>query len=202
MERKSGLALLVGGLLAFSSSAHAQGYFPFDEIPGLDAEPTVQIDLDPALLGLFGEAAKGARGRSASALAGITNVRVRVYEDIGDGVAGDLLKFVEDTSRTLERDGWKSVVRVNEDGERVRIFMKLAAGGANAGTHRGPHGDGRRHGRRRTKPCSSTSPARFGPSSSVGSPRQIGMNGMFRHECPACKVRPPPTCAHPARTTT
>ena len=133
MQRKTGLGLVVGGLLAFSSSTHAQGYFPFDDIPGLDSEPTVQIDLDPELMKLFGSAAKGADEEVASVFAGITNVRVRVYEDIADGATAGLLKFVEDTSRTLERDGWKSVVRVNEDGERVRIYMKLAAGGASAG---------------------------------------------------------------------
>jgi hypothetical protein len=138
MESKIGLKWIVGGLLAFSSGAYAQGYFPFDEIPGLDSEPTVQIDLDPELMNMFGAAAKGAQGEVASALAGITNVRVRVYEGIADGAQEGLLKFVEDTSRTLERGGWKSVVRVNsEDGERVRIFVKLAAGGANAGTFEG-----------------------------------------------------------------
>lgn len=137
MERKIGLKWVVGGLLAFSSSTYAQGYFPFDEIPGLDSEPTVQIDLDPELMNMFGAAAKGAEGEVASALAGITNVRVRVYEGIAEGAQEGLLKFVEDTSRTLERGGWKSVVRVNEGGERVRIFVKLAAGGANAGTFEG-----------------------------------------------------------------
>ena len=141
MERKFGSGkvrstLIVGGLLAFSGSVQAQGYFPFDEIPGLDSEPTVQIDLDPQLMSMFGTAAKGADQEVASALAGITNVRVRVYEGIASGQT-DLLKFVDDTSRTLERGGWKSVVRVNEDGERVRIFVKLAAGGANEGTFEG-----------------------------------------------------------------
>jgi hypothetical protein len=131
--RKTGLGFVVGALLAFSAGAHAQGYFPFDDIPGLDSEPTVQIDLDPELMKLFGSAAKGADEEVASVFAGITNVRVRVYENIADGAQAGLVKFVEDTSRTLERDGWKSVVRVNEDGERVRIFMKLAAGGAAAG---------------------------------------------------------------------
>lgn len=132
MERKFGSVLLVGGLLALGSHANAQGNFPFDDIPGLDSEPTVEIDLDSAMMNFFGAAAKGAQQGVASALEGVTNVRVRVYEDIG-GAEANLVKFVDDTSRTLERDGWKSVVRVNEDGERVRIFMKLAAGGANAG---------------------------------------------------------------------
>ena len=87
--------------------------------------------LDPDLMGFFSEAAKGVGGGDAAALEGITNVRVRVYEDIGDET--ELLKFVDDTSRTLERDGWRSVVRVNEGGERVRMFMKTATGGANSG---------------------------------------------------------------------
>ena len=137
MESRFGLAWVSAGLLAFSSSTYAQGYFSFDEIPGLDSEPTVQIDLDPQLMSMFGAAAKGAEQGVASAFEGITNVRVRVYEGIAAGAQDGLLKFVEDTSRTLESDGWKPVVRVNEDGERVRIFVKPAAAGANAGTFEG-----------------------------------------------------------------
>jgi hypothetical protein len=87
----------------------------------------VEIDLGPDLMRFFGAAANEPTG-----LEGITNVRVRVYEGIG-GTQAALLKFVDDTSRTLERDGWRSVIRVNEGGERVRIFMKVATGGANAG---------------------------------------------------------------------
>jgi hypothetical protein len=132
VDRKFGSALLVGGWLALSGGAQAQGYFPFDEIPGLDSEPTVEIDLDPEMMRMFNAGARGSQQDVASAFEGVTNIRVRVYEDIG-GAQADLVKFVDDTSRILERDGWKSVVRVNEDGERVRIFMKLAAGGANEG---------------------------------------------------------------------
>jgi hypothetical protein len=131
MAPKFGSTLLVGGLLAFGSAANAQGYFSFDDIPGLDSEPTVEIDLGPEVMRFFDEAAKGS-ARHATGLEGITNVRVRVYEGIGDTEA-ELLKFVDDTSRTLERGGWRSVVRVNEDGERVRIFMKLATSGPNEG---------------------------------------------------------------------
>jgi hypothetical protein len=129
-------ALLFSGLLAFGSGANAQGYFSFDDIPGLDSEPTVEIDLGPDMMRFFGEAAKQSV-QDTSGLEGVTNVRVRVYEGIGDSEA-DLVKFVDDTSRTLASAGWSSVVRVNEDGERVRIFMKpAAAGGANAGSIEG-----------------------------------------------------------------
>lgn len=128
MERKFGSAWLAGALLAFSSHANAQGFISFDDIPGLDSEPTVAIDLDPELMRFFANAAKESQ-QDAAAFEGLTNVRVRVYEGIGDSPA-ELLQFVDDTSRTLENGGWRSVVRVNEGGERVRIFMKL---GPNAG---------------------------------------------------------------------
>lgn len=128
---KSRSVLLLGGLLA-TATASAQGYFPFDEIPGLDAEPTVQIDLNPELMNFFTEAAKGAEGEAGAALEGITNVRVRVYEGISDDI-GDVLKFVDDTTTRLERDGWHAVVRVNEGGERVRVYMKPGTNGTISG---------------------------------------------------------------------
>ena len=123
--------LLLGGLLA-AAAASGQGDFPFNEIPGLDAEPTVQIDLNPLLMGFFTEAAKGAEGEVGAALEGITNVRVRVYEGISSEI-GDVMRFVDDTTTRLERDGWHAVVRVNEDGERVRMYMKPGAEGTISG---------------------------------------------------------------------
>ncbi len=137
MKHPCAATLLVGGLLAVGSGAYAQGggYFSFDKIPGIDSEPSVEIDLGPEMMRFFGEATKGAQGPTG--LEGVTNVRVRVYEGVTQGGEAEVLKFVDDTSRTLERDGWRSVVRVNEDSERVRIFMKLATSGANEGSIEG-----------------------------------------------------------------
>jgi hypothetical protein len=136
MKRQFVSTLLVGGLLAVGNGANAQaGYFAFDEIPGIDSEPSVEIDLGPEMMRFFGEATKGAQ--APTGLEGITNVRVRVYQGVTQGGETEVLKFIDDTSRTLERDGWRSVVRVNEDGERVRIFMKIAASGANEGSIEG-----------------------------------------------------------------
>jgi hypothetical protein len=130
MERTT--TLLATALLAVASTANAQqGYFSFDDIPGVDAEPTVEVDLNPTLLGFVGEAARGADADAAQVLAGITNVRVRVYEGIGDDIAA-MARFVEETSARLEREGWQRAVKVNEDGEQVRIYMKPLAPGANA----------------------------------------------------------------------
>jgi hypothetical protein len=130
MERTT--TLLAAALLAVTATANAQqGYFSFDDIPGVDAEPTVEVDLNPALLNFVGEAAKPADPNVAQVLAGITNIRVRVYEGIGDDIAA-MTRFVEDTSARLEREGWQRAVKVNEDGEQVRVYMKPLAPGTNA----------------------------------------------------------------------
>lgn len=112
------------GAVAFviTTTAGAQGYFSFDEIPGV-GEPTVEIDLPPALLGFVNEAAGGASPEAASALDGVEYVRVRVYENVGPNIAA-LTTFVEDSSATLEREGWHRAVRVREGGENVVIYMK------------------------------------------------------------------------------
>ena len=49
MKGRSALWL---GLLA-AATASAQGDFPFGEIPGLNKEPSVQIDLNPEMMKLF-----------------------------------------------------------------------------------------------------------------------------------------------------
>ena len=129
MER----TFLTAAVLAVSATAGAQGYFPFGEIPGLDVKPSVEINLNPAMLGFVREAAKGANVETASALAGITGVRVYVYEDI-DHNMDEMLEFVDRTSTTLERDGWHPAVRINEDDEQVRVYVKpMAPDAANPG---------------------------------------------------------------------
>lgn len=125
-------ALLLGGSIAAATPAVGQGDFPFGEIPGLDAEPTVEIDLNPTMMGFLSEAAKGVEGEAAAALSGVTNVRVRVYEGISDDIE-DVLKFVDDTSTRLQDAGWSNVVRVREQGEHVRIFMQPGTDGTISG---------------------------------------------------------------------
>jgi len=124
-------ALWIGGLLA-AATASAQGDFLFGQIPGLTKEPTVQIDLNEAMLKLFAGAAQGADANAAAALDGVTNLRVRVYEGI-DAEIPDVMKFVNETTTKLEGDGWNSIVRVNDGDEQVRIYVKPGANATIAG---------------------------------------------------------------------
>ena len=75
-----GRAVLFGALMVVAATARAQGIISFDDVP-IEGEPTVEINMGPEMLSLFGEAAKGAAGQAANALQGVTNVRVLVYEE-------------------------------------------------------------------------------------------------------------------------
>jgi hypothetical protein len=109
--------------LLITASSYAQGDFNFDDIPGIDSEPTVQIDLNEAMLNFVKIAANEADPSAADALAGIENVRLRVFEQVDD--VSDFLGFIDDTSGTLERDGWQRVVFVEDGDSKVRVYMRF-----------------------------------------------------------------------------
>jgi hypothetical protein len=118
------LSLAAAALFALSGAASAQnGYFDFGQIPGLDAEPTVQIDLNPTMLGWVTQAAKQNDPEAAKVIESLKGVRVLVYEDIDSSVKA-VSQFIEDASRKLEGDGWQRTVYVRDGTDRVRIYMK------------------------------------------------------------------------------
>lgn len=113
------------GLLACMpcAGAVAQGYFDFDSIPGLPDEPTVQVDLNAALLAFAAGAARVNDPATADMLEGIEGIRVRVYETLENVAEVD--SFVDNAARELERGGWQRVVYAQEDGEKVRVYVRM-----------------------------------------------------------------------------
>ncbi|MGD2168476.1 MAG: DUF4252 domain-containing protein [Gammaproteobacteria bacterium] len=109
--------------LLLASACYAQGYFNFDDIPGINSQPNVQIDLNEATLGFVFPIVEGTDPAAADALRGIENVRLRVFEEVDD--AEEFLEFIDDTSGALERDGWQRVVYVEDHGSKVRMYMKF-----------------------------------------------------------------------------
>lgn len=116
-------ATALAGLM-LGGNAIAQGYFPFENIPGVGSRPAVQIDLSQQMLS-FVTAAAGAGGdpEAAELLAGIEQVRVRVYEELEDAEA--VMNFIDDTSSTLEGEGWQPAVSIQDGTERVRMYMRF-----------------------------------------------------------------------------
>jgi hypothetical protein len=110
--------------LLWTAGVGAQGYFDFDDIPGVGERPSVRIDLNKQMLG-FVTAAAGASGEpnAAEILAGIDLVRVRVYEELED--PEEVIGFIDDSSSRLEQDGWQPAVSIQDGEDRVRIYMQF-----------------------------------------------------------------------------
>ena len=115
--------IAICALLAVTGSVHAQGYFNFSEVPGLDEEPTVQIEISPTMLNFVSEALKATNPEATGLLAGIEGVRVLVY-DISDD-AREVLKFIDDVSSRLERDNWERTVYIQGEDEKVRVYVQF-----------------------------------------------------------------------------
>ncbi len=116
-------SLIGAAALLLTSACYGQGYFDFSDVPGIDSEPTVQIDLNEAMLNFVKLATQEADPTAADALAGIQNVRLRVYEEVDD--VDEYLGFIDDTSGSLERDGWQRVVYVEDGDSKVRVYMRF-----------------------------------------------------------------------------
>jgi hypothetical protein len=114
----------VAGTACAAVTVQAQGYFDFSDVPGIDSEPTVQIDLTPEMLGFMTAVAGESAGTEAgNLLAGIEGVRVRVYEDVRDQRA--VTRFIDEASRRLEAAGWNRAVYIADDEDRVRMYMRF-----------------------------------------------------------------------------
>jgi hypothetical protein len=116
--------LVFAALVATSAGAFAQGYFDFSELPGLDSEPKVQIDLNPGMLNFVKAATEAADPNSAEIINGIQGVRVRVY-DIGEN-ENEVREFIDDATEVLEREDWERMVYVEDEDAKVRGYVKFA----------------------------------------------------------------------------
>jgi hypothetical protein len=123
---KQRFPIALTALLGVCAATHAQnGFLDFSKIPGLDAQPSVTVDLNAAMIGFVAEATRASDPETATMLAGIRGIRVFVYESLNDRNATALQQFVDDSSGKLESAGWHRAVFVqNEDG-KVRMYVKL-----------------------------------------------------------------------------
>lgn len=105
-----------------ASTASAQDV-DFSRIPGVNAEPTVQIDLRTGVLSFVSAMAGATDPSLAEALAGLERVRVFVYSAVEDRDA--LADFVETSARRLEQTGYERTVIAEEGSSKVRVHTKV-----------------------------------------------------------------------------
>ncbi|MFT5692902.1 MAG: hypothetical protein ACI92E_002238 [Oceanicoccus sp.] len=99
----------------------SQGYVEFGSLDSIYGEPKVEINLGGALLNLVGKISKHEDPELGEVIRNLDQVRVLVYEL--DETATDALNLVDKISATLKAKQWIPIVSVNEDHEKVRIYM-------------------------------------------------------------------------------
>lgn len=115
-------APLAALLLSTPGFAEPAGQINFADLSSQYGEPKVEINLTAALMRMVGSFAKKDEPEVAELLSKLEFINVRVYQ-IADQAA-TALASIEDVSRKLKRDKWDTLVTVNDEGERVRIFSK------------------------------------------------------------------------------
>jgi hypothetical protein len=116
---------LVGGSAwAQQSVEQAPGYFPLEEL-ALFAEGGVEIEVDlkGPMIQMMAAAAEEQEPEFGELASQLQRIRVRVGTLRGDDKAGVKAEFYR-AIRQLEAAGWESMVRVDEEDEFVRVFVK------------------------------------------------------------------------------
>lgn len=113
--------LVASFALTFVSAVHAQDFFDFGQIPGVPDRATVEVDLNPTLIGLASQTTRAENPAVADLLAGIDGVRVRIYKSLEN--VSDVADFITEVSSRLERADWQQVVSVQDD-QTVKVYLR------------------------------------------------------------------------------
>jgi hypothetical protein len=117
--------MIVAGctVFVFASAAVAQGAFDFDDIPGVNQEPAIVVDINPAVMGIIRGAMRSVDPQAADMLGGLRSIKLRVYHN-GDN-ARQFNNFIDNVTEELRDLGWHAVVSAQEEGSKVRWYMQM-----------------------------------------------------------------------------
>ena len=107
----------------FSTGAVAQGSFDFGDIPGVNQQPMVDVNLNQTLIGFVRAAAGPTNPEAADLLAGLRGIRVRVYSSGNNG--RQFNNFIDNVTEQLEGSGWLRVVYAEDGNGKVRMHMHM-----------------------------------------------------------------------------
>jgi hypothetical protein len=117
--------IVLGSVLVVTSGAlAAQGAFDFDDIPGVNEEPAVAVDINQTMMRFLETVLRGADPEGADMLTGLRSIRLRVYRD-GDNTR-QFNNFMDDVTNELQGSGWLPVVSVQDEGSKVRIHTRMS----------------------------------------------------------------------------
>lgn len=121
-------------LLLAASAGQAQnlaaqpGYVPLEKLALLPQEKlSVEINIEGALLSLIAAGSKKADPEFSSLMAGLKAIKVQAVP-LKDLDASAVRTRIGQTVRWLEDRGWKSTLKVKNEGEETYIYLKETGG--------------------------------------------------------------------------
>jgi len=119
--------MIIAGFLwmGLSAATLAQGALNFDDIPGVDSDPVVAIDLSPLMIGFVRNMIGELDPATADIMQGLRSIKLRVYNDADN--SRQFNSFIQRISKQLEDDGWSQVAFVQDEGSVVRVHMLMTA---------------------------------------------------------------------------
>ncbi len=102
---------------------HLAGYVDFADLTDVYGEPMTEINLGPSMLGFAGSIIGADDPESQAMLRELKSVRLKIYDISGSAEVA--LAQIQKTSKQLIAKDWEQIVKVKEDGEEVRVFLKM-----------------------------------------------------------------------------
>ncbi|MFT7561056.1 MAG: hypothetical protein ACI93R_002981 [Flavobacteriales bacterium] len=119
------LAAVVLSCLLFSVRAMASpaGEVDFGDLSKYYGEAKVEVNLGASLIGLVSMFAREEDPEVAKIMSTIESVKVRVYTLNKN--SNKAVEMVDSITKRIRKDKWEPIVSINEDNEKVRIFIKM-----------------------------------------------------------------------------
>ena len=107
------------------------GYVNFGDLTATYGEPKITINLGGTMLNFVGMMSSSHNPETSEMISKLKGIRVQVYGTEQMGEVTNLDAAMSQFSKVksdLTADGWEPVVSVNEDDERVLVYMKMDKG--------------------------------------------------------------------------
>lgn len=107
------------------------GYVNFGDLTATYGEPKITINLGGTMLNFVGMMSSSESPETSELISKLKGIRVQVYgtEDLGEGANLDAaISQFSKVKSSLKTGGWEPVVSVNQENERVLVYMKMDKG--------------------------------------------------------------------------
>lgn len=109
--------------LATCTAGMAQGSFNWDDIPGIEQEPMVAVDVNPVMMGFIRNMVPEAGPEATDIFEGLRSIKLRVYQASENGA--QFSSFIQNVAGQLEGQGWQRLMAVQDEGSNMQFHLQM-----------------------------------------------------------------------------